>query len=143
MKIVRLYERCNLSNLISEGSTLGDIEMKTKQHAMLTLALSLAGAANAGGVNAPDAPAAPRVLQVVRMQSSSLLHGTLDSTAINNAIAAAYSNAALAYWRAGALRASREFMGRAKELAPNESFVLANAAYLMSLSVEGASLAKN
>lgn len=186
MKIARLYALHHLRNFISEGGTL-EMEMKSKQIAMITLALSLAGAAQAGTADA--VVVTPRMLQVVRMQeapldadsgvtqafnacsdairqsdrdvaravcasalrstrsylqemeASPILHGTIKAESMSENMAAAYSNAALACWRAGDLTASRLHMERARSLAPNASFVLANAAYLSSEAA--ATLAKN
>jgi hypothetical protein len=155
-----------------------ETEMKSKQIAMITLALSLAGAANAGAVEAVIVT--PKMLQVVRMQQTALdaepemtqafnacsdairessgeaarnvcvsalrttrsylqdlaaspiLHGTIDAASMSENMAAAYSNAALAYWRAGDLGASRSHIERARALAPKASFVIANASYLTS-----------
>lgn len=160
--------------------------MKSKQFAMMTLALSLAGATHAAiaGTAADAVIVTPKMLQVVRLQqqpldaetgmtqafnacsdairqsastasrsaarelctsalrstrdylreiaASPILHGTIKRTALSENMAAAYSNAALACWRAGDLTASRIHMERARELAPTASFVQANAGFLMS-----------
>jgi len=186
MKIARLCAPNRLRNFVSEGGTL-ETEMKSKQIVMMTLALSLAGMAHAGSVDA--VLVTPKMLQVVRMHeeplaadlslihsfnacsdairessrdaarevcasalrttrtymreltSSPILHGTIRFDLLNSNLAAAYSNAALAYWRAGDLRESREHMAHARSLAPTASFVVANAAYLGSDAA--ATLAKN
>ena len=161
--------------------------MKSKQIAMMTLALSLTGIATAGSVDA--VVVTPKMLQVVRMHEEPLaaesgiiqafnacsdairessrdaardvcasalrttrnymreltasptLHGTIRFDLMNSNLAAAYSNAALAYWRAGDLRESREHMEHARSLAPTASFVVANAPYLSSDAA--ATLARN
>jgi hypothetical protein len=79
----------------------------------------------------------------IRLSSEAVLVGTLNRAALNQNVAAAYSNAALASWQVGDIKAAGNFMRHAIALAPSASFVRANAPRLAGISADLNSLASN
>jgi hypothetical protein len=79
----------------------------------------------------------------IRLTSATVLIGNVNRAALNQNVAAAYSNAAVASWQVGDIRASRSYMQHAMALAPSASFVRVNAPRLAGIPADGASLASN
>jgi hypothetical protein len=79
----------------------------------------------------------------IRLTSEAVLIGTRNRAAINQNVAGAYSNAALASWQIGDAKSAREYMEHAIALSPKATFVRANAPRLAGVSVDTTSLASN